>query len=169
MAWKKKAIILLYLLFLSSTICCSLQEVHFLLCATLSQMMSWSLSFIQGLPHVTPDAHTVLLYTLIFHLLPSGGPWRTVNSPETMDILPQGQAALLPTRVQLPLQHTAQRLRPARPYTWGHTLLRHLWLGLVSIDGLFEDANANEAIINSVSFPDITNRIMVKVPHPCIE
>lgn len=35
--------------------------------------------------------------------------------------------------------------------------------------GLFEDANANEAVINSVSFPDITNRIPVKVPHPCIE
>lgn len=127
------------------------------------------LSFIQGLPHATPDAHTVLLSTLILRLLPSGGPWRPVNSPETMDILPQGQAALLPARVRLSLQHAAQRLRPARPYAWGHTLLRHLWLGVVSICGFFEDASANEAVINSVSFPDITNRVPLKAPHPSIE
>lgn len=107
-----------------------------------------------------------LFYQANLHRLPSGGPRRTVNSPETMDILPQGQAALLFARVRLPLQHAAQRLRPARQHAGGHTLLRHLWLGVVCIYNLFEDANANEAVINSRF--NIASRSTLKVPHPCI-
>lgn len=89
-----------------------------------------------------------LMLTLFLRLLPSGGPRRTVDSPEAMDLLPQGQAAMLSAWVWLPLQHAAQCLRPAWPYAAGHTLLRHLWLGVVSIDGLVEDPKANKAIID---------------------
>lgn len=64
--------------------------------------------------------------------LPSGGPRRPFNSPETVDVLSQGQADMLAARVRLPLQHAAQCVHHAWPHAAGHALLRHLRPGVVS-------------------------------------
>lgn len=92
------------------------------------------LSFIQGLPHrtlATPSPSTIPALSSLF--LPSGGQGRTLDSPETLDILPQGQVDVLFARVRLPLQHAAQRVCHAGPHAAGHALLWHLWLGVVSV------------------------------------
>lgn len=65
--------------------------------------------------------------------LPSGRPGRTPDPPETLDVVPQGPADVLPARVRLPLQHAAQRLRHAGPRAAGDALLRHLRTGVVSV------------------------------------
>lgn len=90
------------------------------------------LSFIQGLPHrihATPSPIPAL--SCLF--LPSGGQGRTLDSAETLDILPQGQVDVLFARVRLPFQHAAQCVCHARPRAAGHALLWHLWLGVVSV------------------------------------
>lgn len=65
-------------------------------------------------------------------VLPSGGPGRPLNSPETVDVLPQGQADVFSARVRLPLQHAAQHVCHAWPDSSGHALLRSLRPGVVS-------------------------------------
>lgn len=133
--------ILLYLLILlSAAMCCSFQEVHFPLCANLSQMFHWFFHLSRDYLIRTPRCSPCCRLTL--HLLPSGGPRRTINSPETMDVLPQSQAGMLFSRVQVPLQRAAQRLCPARPHSTGNSLLWHLWLGVVSAYRLFKVENA---------------------------
>lgn len=92
------------------------------------------LSFIQALPHMTlstPSSSSVSPFSSAF--LPSGGPGRPFNSPETLDVLPQGQASMFSARVRLPLQHAAQRVRHAWPNGARHYILRHLRPGVVSV------------------------------------
>lgn len=65
--------------------------------------------------------------------LPPERPGGTSDPPETLDVVPQGPAHVLPVRLRLPLQRAAQRVRHAGSHAAGDAVLRHLRTGVVSV------------------------------------
>lgn len=95
----------------------------------------FSLGFCSGLLSLTPAHGVCLPSSRHAHLWVSGGPGRPADLTEEVDLLPEGQADLLPAGQQPRLQRAAGCLRPQVSGPKGARVLRGLHPTAVSASG----------------------------------